>query len=62
MGAKGPEDAFLNIFTIPADMRFILESIDSIGKGANPWKAAVAATCFLILSDLKIMEMNLLIL
>lgn len=54
VGAQGKTDAILNVCTVPADLRLIIESIMSVGKGANVIYALGTASIFSVLSGFKI--------
>ena len=53
VGAQGKTDAIMNVCTVPADHRLIIESIMSVGKGANVIYALGTASIFSVLSGFK---------
>lgn len=53
VGAQGKTDAIMNVCTVPADHRLIIESIMSVGKGANVFYALGTASIFSVLSGFK---------
>ena len=53
MGAQGKTDAILNVCTVPADLRLIIESIMSVGKGANVFEAIKTAYGFTLVCEFK---------